>query len=139
MSTVVIVVDDEEADRYLVRRRLLKAGGFADIREATSGDELLQEYFPDARAMVEPATSVLMLMDVNMHGRDGFETIEEIQRRMDGYQNPPKVAVIVYSSSGHTIDRAKADRIHLVKGYITKPLETAHISLVRQVCELITG
>src|SRR5690606_16628795 len=61
--TKVLVVDDEEVSRYLVRQ-LLPRGAF-DIREAASGVDGLE------RVRQEPPD--VILVDLNMDPMDGFE------------------------------------------------------------------
>lgn len=133
MNIPVVVVDDEEADRYLVKRRLARVGGFAEVIEEPSGDRFLEDYSSGYLAEAAASTSLLVLMDINMPGRNGFETIEELQRRMDDGQGLSSIAVMMFTSSNNVRDRERADEFSIVKGYITKPLDD---SGVRHIMDL---
>lgn len=82
--TRVLLIDDEEVSRYLIRQ-LLPRGAF-DLREATSGEEGLR-----AVAAERPD---LILLDLNMPGANGFEILE----RLKGAGGVPPVPVIIVSS-----------------------------------------
>lgn len=99
----VLVVDDEPELREMVRR-YLEAEDFA-VTEAGDGDaalELMQTAVPD-----------LIILDVTMPGRDGFEVLQELRRTS-------KVPVIMLTARTEEIDRV----VGLTVGaddYITKP------------------
>lgn len=99
----VLVVDDEPELREMVRR-YLEAEDFA-VTEAGDGDaalELMKTTAPD-----------LIVLDVTMPGRDGFEILRELRRTTN-------VPVIMLTARTEEIDRV----IGLTVGaddYITKP------------------
>lgn len=102
MSTI-LVVDDEPELREMVRR-YLEAEGFKVI-EAVDGDSALE-----ALAISEPD---LVLLDVSMPGRDGFETLQELR-------HSTTIPVIMLTARAEEIDRV----IGLTVGaddYVTKP------------------
>ncbi len=102
MSTI-LVVDDEPELREMVRR-YLEAEGFKVI-EAVDGDSALE-----ALAISEPD---LVLLDVSMPGRDGFETLQELR-------HSTTMPVIMLTARAEEIDRV----IGLTVGaddYVTKP------------------
>jgi signal transduction histidine kinase/CheY-like chemotaxis protein len=68
--TRVLVVDDEEVSRYLVRQLLPR--GTYDVREAATGIEGL------AQLRDEPPDVVLL--DLNMAGMDGFQFLDQLDR-----------------------------------------------------------
>ncbi len=99
----MLVVDDEPELREMVRR-YLEAEDFA-VTEAGDGDaalELMKTTAPD-----------LIVLDVTMPGRDGFEILRELRRTTN-------VPVIMLTARTEEIDRV----IGLTVGaddYITKP------------------
>lgn len=132
----VVVVDDEQVDRYIVKRRMSKLDAFGDVTEATSGDRFLDDYFESGQELVEGVPPpLLILMDVNMPGRNGFETVEEIQRRMTNGQGPESFVIMMFTSSGNPNDRARAKTLDAVKGYITKPLDEKGIETILALYE----
>ena len=90
--TRVLVVDDSASTRRVVRRALTTSGvPNAGIREAVNGLEAL--------AMIAEDPPQLVLSDVNMPLMDGFELLEEMQKR--GYIGTiPVVMITTRSSTG---------------------------------------
>lgn len=129
----VVVVDDEEVDRYIVKRRLSSTGQFGDVLEAETGDAFLEMFFNGHLELQEAPDPLLVLMDVNMPGRDGFETIEEMQRRMAVGRGPESVAVLMFTSSDNLEDRERAAALSAVKGYITKPMDGVDVEKILQM------
>lgn len=80
----IVVVDDEEVFRSLTASLLRGAGH--DVRAFAEAD--------DALAAIEALGADLLLTDLFMPGKEGFETIREAQRRW------PALPVIVISGGG---------------------------------------
>lgn len=132
----VVVIDDEKVDRYIVKRRMSKLDVFGDVIEATNGDRFLDEYFQNENEFQDSVPPpLLLLMDVNMPGRNGFETVEEIQRRMVDGRGPESIVIMMFTSSGNENDRARAESLDAVKGYITKPLDEKGIETILELYE----
>ena len=66
---LVLVVDDDEAVRTMLYKIMLSND--LDVDQASSGAEALE--------LVEQKDYDLMLLDINMHGIDGFEVINTIR------------------------------------------------------------
>jgi two-component system cell cycle response regulator DivK len=106
MSKRILVVEDQEDNRRIVRD-LLTSAGYETI-EAVSGEEgvaMTQTHRPD-----------LILMDIQLPGLDGYEATRRIKAD-PALRQIPIIAVTSYALSG---DDAKA----LAAGcdaYVTKP------------------
>ncbi len=106
MSKAILVVEDQEENRYLLRRLLTRAG--YDMIEAVSGEDGIvsaEQHRPD-----------LILMDIQLPGLDGYEATRRIKAN-PALQSIPVIAVTSYALSG---DEAKA----LAAGcdaYVAKP------------------
>src|SRR5215218_351762 len=110
----VLVVDDEEAARYGMRRAL---GGFGyEIEEAGSVE--------DARALVSARRPDLMLLDVNLPGVSGLEYLRELAG--EGEQSPLVVMVTAYGSERVAVEAIKAGAYD----YLSKPFEIDDLRLV---------
>jgi DNA-binding NtrC family response regulator len=109
MPSTVLIVDDEKNIRRTVRM-VLEGEGFS-VDEASSGEEALAR-LPDLGADV-------MLLDVQLPGISGLETIERVAK-MKGLDPQPTVIMI----SGHA---TLADAVRAVKAgaydLIEKPLD----------------
>jgi two-component system cell cycle response regulator DivK len=117
---LVLVVEDNDMNMKLFRD-VLKATGYRTL-EATSGEDALQlaaEHAPD-----------LVLMDSQLPGIDGFETLR-LLRENTRTAGTPVVALTAQAMAG--------DRERFLEsgfdGYISKPVDLpAFIGTVRRYC-----
>jgi two-component system LytT family response regulator len=105
MTLRVLIVDDEEPARLLVREHLAHATDVEIVGEAANG-------FEAVRAVGELKPDLLFL-DVRMPKLDGFEVIELLA----GPERPAVVFVTAYEE--HAL---RAFRVHAVD-YLLKPIE----------------
>lgn len=66
---MILVIDDNEAERKLVRK-VLESGSY-QVREAADGDAGI--------ALFREAQPELVICDLKMPGKDGWETMREIR------------------------------------------------------------
>jgi PAS domain S-box-containing protein len=118
-SGTILVVDDNEAERYYVARVLRKAG--FEIAEAGSGEEALR------RAVDVPD---LITLDVRLPDLSGFE----VCRRLKGDLATRDIPVLHISASYTTPD-AKAEGLDSgADGYLTHPVNpTELVATVRSL------
>jgi two-component system, cell cycle response regulator DivK len=103
----ILVVEDNPLNLKLVRD-VLGAAGY-DVVSATSGEEGLQ-----AAAELPPA---LVLMDLQLPGIDGIETLRQLrQGTLD-----PQVPIIAVTASAMTEDHERVERAGF-DDYIEKPI-----------------
>ena len=106
----VLVVDNEEVDRELLRQ-LLEPTGFL-VTQAASGEDALQVL----RSLDRDALPDAILMDLAMPGIDGWETIRRL--RAEGLSGAP-VAIV----SANAFDRRLDNDLGIVAGdYVLKPV-----------------
>jgi two-component system, cell cycle response regulator DivK len=106
MSKRILVVEDTEDNRQIIRDLLSSAG--YELIEAADGAEgvaLAQSQHPD-----------LILMDIQLPQMDGYEATRRI-RAVPGLAAVPIIAVTSYALSG---DEAKT-RAAGCDGYVAKP------------------
>ena len=113
MSRRVLIVDDEEAARYGMRRALEREGYVLD--EAGSADE--------ARRRVAAAAPDLVLLDVNLPGQSGLEYLSELAT----LANPPLVVIITAHGSERMAVEAIKSGAH---DYLSKPFDVDELRLV---------
>jgi two-component system cell cycle response regulator DivK len=106
MSTLILVIEDQEDNRRIMRDLFTNAG--YEVIEATNGEEgvtLAETQHPD-----------LILMDIQLPGIDGYETTRRIKINPD-LSGITIIAVTSYALSG---DDAKAFEAGC-DGYVAKP------------------
>jgi DNA-binding response OmpR family regulator len=105
----VLVVDDEP-NILLSLQFLMKNAGY-EVRTAKDGDEALAE--------LERGVPDLILLDVMMPKRDGFEVCQRIR----GHPQWKVVPIIMLTARGRPIEREKGLALG-ANDYITKPFST---------------
>ena len=104
MANQVLIVDDDEAVLTMLYKVIRSNGIDADT--ASNGMKALE--------LVSQKTYDLILLDVNMHGMDGFEVIQEIRRR--------KINVPIIVISGRKEDYDMLYGLDIgADDYVTKP------------------
>jgi len=111
----ILIVDDEERIREVVRMCLVKLGKWEAIM-AASGQEAIQiavDRQPDA-----------ILLDVSMPGMDGLETLRQLQH----HPQTAAIPVIFLTAKAQDTDRSTYQQLG-VAGLIVKPFNPVEISL----------
>lgn len=111
----VLIVEDFEDNRYLMRR-LLEMSGF-DVLEATNGEEAI--------LIAERERPDLVLMDLSLPLLDGLAATRRI-RKCEGLENVPIVAV----SAHDTMDFQNEALAAGCNDYVTKPLDFDQLETV---------
>ncbi len=106
MSRRILVVDDQEDNRRILRD-LLTASGF-EVIEGKTGEEGV--------ALAEERTPDLILMDIQLPGIDGYEATRRIKAK-PALRAVPLIVVTSYALSG---DDAKAFAAG-ADAYVSKP------------------
>ncbi len=110
----LLIVDDEEAARYGMRRAL-NSNGY-EIAEAGSVAE--------ARTLMSARPPDLMLLDVNLPGQSGLEFLHELQKT-------PEAMPLVILITAHGNERMAVEAIKAgAYDYLAKPFEVDDLRLV---------
>ena len=104
MPDIVLIADDDQAVLTMLYKVVRSNGIEADT--AASGEEAL--------ALLEQKTYDLLLLDVNMHGMDGFQVVQAIRRR------GLKLPIIIVSGRKEDYDTLYGLDIG-ADDYVTKP------------------
>ncbi len=112
MSRSVLVVDDEP-NIVLSLEFIMKQAGF-EVRVARDGDEAL--------GAIEASLPDLVLLDVMMPNRDGYDVCQTIRA------NPAwkGIHIIMLTAKGRDIEREKGMALG-ADDYITKPFSTREV------------
>ena len=106
MSKKILVVEDQDDNRHLLRRLLTRAG--YEMIEATSGE--------DGVALAEAHRPDLILMDVQLPELDGYEATRRIKAN-PALRSIPIIAVTSYALSGDDATALAAG----CDAYVAKP------------------
>lgn len=136
MKISIVVVDDDEADRYLVKRAIRNLDFEVNFIEYSSGDSFIEGIEQEeARLTTFGITPppILVLLDINMPRMNGFQVLRRLSSTFGDGGNV--MVVTMYTSSNHAEDRADAKEFDLVKDYLVKPITTQTLSeLVERYC-----
>ena len=109
-----MIVDDEEAARYGMRRALTTLG--YNISEAGSAEA--------ARALLKQQDADLVLLDVNLPGMSGLEFLHELKE--SNGNGPLVIIVTAHGSERMAVEAVKAG----AHDYLSKPFELDDLRLV---------
>lgn len=108
----ILLVEDNEMNRDMLSRRL-KRSGF-EVMLAIDGEECM--------ASLKSVVPDLVLMDINLPGRDGYELTREIKGNPDT-AHIPVIALTAHAMSG---DREKCIQAGC-DDYDTKPVDMSSL------------
>ena len=120
MSKRILIVEDEEDNRRIIRDVLAHAG--FEIDEAATGEEAI--------ASVAARAPDLILMDIQLPGRDGYATTRHI-RTFPELQGVPVIAVTSFALVGDDTRAREAG----CNDYIAKPYSPR--ALLQKVRDLL--
>jgi DNA-binding NtrC family response regulator len=112
-KTTILIIDDEEAARYGMRRALDRPGHH--LVEAADTNE--------ARRQIERTRPDLLLLDLNLPGESGMEFLQSLPKSEDA----PLVIVITAHGSERTAVQAIKSGAY---DYLSKPFEVDELRLV---------
>jgi signal transduction histidine kinase len=107
----ILVVDDDEDARELLRRLLVEHG--CQVACASSAEEALEAL--DARACD------IMCTDIGMPGTDGYELLQRVRTSAHA-----RMSVIAVTAFARPEDRERT-RAAGFDGYVTKPIDPSHL------------
>lgn len=112
MKGKILIVDDDLDDREILRDAFTASGSDRECAFLENGERLLA-YLNDGGSEEPPA---LIMLDLNMPGKDGRETLREL-KSMDDFATIP---VVVFTTSSSHRDRLTAYQLG-ANLFLTKP------------------
>jgi CheY-like chemotaxis protein len=110
------MIDDNPTDVLLTRRALAATGIPHELHVAQDGEQGLNALLSPASDRSKPPD--LILLDLNMPRKDGFEVLKELRAQPAIGQIP----VVVLTSSTHRADVDRCYALH-ANSYLAKPVE----------------
>ena len=118
----ILIIDDDEVDRYILKRQLKEAELNFKVSEKFNGKDALdyfKTHFKNQSPLSKEFPPVVIFLDINMPLIDGFEFLKkygDLRNQFDGQ----KSYIIVFSSSDREEDKVKALSFDGVKGFLVK-------------------
>lgn len=125
-DATILLVDDDDFTRHILRRWLTQLNVQVNILEAEDGEQALEQVKTHCQATTHPR-SLLVLLDLNMPVMDGLEFLEQQVKLPPAYQQAMTVVVVSATPSAEEKERAR----RLATEIKPKPLD------VQQLLELI--
>jgi CheY-like chemotaxis protein len=135
-ATQILIAEDDENDRFLIRRAFTKAGVNLPVHFVKDGQEAvdyLQSCAPCSK--LDRPRPALLLLDLKMPRLDGFQVLEWLT----GSTQCKPTLVIVFTSSSDPRDKQRAADLG-ADGYVIKPHDGAdYISLVQDLIRQLSS
>ena len=129
----ILVVESNPAEARLIAEGFLDAGHMRKIEQLHSGEDALS-YLLREPPYQESALPDLILLDLSLPRKSGFELLEEI-RASDSLKRIP---VIILSGSADPIDVRRAYELH-ANCYLRKPNELDELLSMIKTCYRFWG
>ena len=127
----ILSVEDDDAAFHILKLAFCEAAPDIILRRARDGDQAISLLCgAPGQERIQPD---LILLNLNLPKRSGFEVLEEVKRQ----ELTNLIPVVVFSSS--SLDKDKARCLALgAERYLTKPNSFAEvIHAIRSVCGLL--
>jgi CheY-like chemotaxis protein len=123
VNRTILMVDDDPDDFFLARQAFKRGGqetGERDFQLVSDGEELMDYLYRRGRFADLENTPLpcLILLDLNMPGKDGREVLREMKQVRDFCRIP----IVVFTTSGEEEDILYSYELG-ASSYITKPAE----------------
>jgi len=129
-SFAILMIDDDEEDFILVNEALKSKGLKVDLYWAEDGDEAMNFLFHRGEYANAP-TPNLILLDLNMPGKNGFEVLRDLK----AHEGLRKIPVVILTSSRDQRDVSRGYNIG-ASSIMLKPLSFDEMANAMQsLCE----
>jgi CheY-like chemotaxis protein len=117
----VLVVDDNEIDRYILQRHLRQCGveHIVEQDDGSSALSFLQDFQHNSEVYGEKFPPTIIFLDINMPNINGFDFLEKFSN-LRKKNNFDTCIIMMYSSSEREEDRKRAVEFDFVKEYLIK-------------------
>jgi len=112
LKSPIVIVDDDADDRGLIKDAFLENNSDNNFVMLENGDQLIEFL----KSLTDSEFPSLILLDLNMPGKDGREALEEIKKDVRLHQIP----IIVFSTSSLDKDRIFSYQLG-ANCFLTKP------------------
>jgi CheY-like chemotaxis protein len=117
----VLLIDDDDDDRFLFRSIFARTGLSGDIIEKEDGEEAVQ-FFDELLKNAHIDWPDVVFLDLKMPGQNGFEVLQWIKDR----PSLKSLKIFILSGSNEPADIARARALGAVD-YIVKPMKVERL------------
>lgn len=118
----ILIIDDDEVDRYVLKRLIKEAGLNFNVFEKKDGQEaleFLERYEVDRKKNPDEFPPILIFLDINMPRVNGLQFLAEFSVLRHAIDIESCV-VMMFSSSERKEEKEKIMEHDFVKGYLVK-------------------
>lgn len=119
----IMIIDDNETDRYILKRLIKKAKIKSEIIEAENGKVALDFFINEQESLKKYPNlypPIVIFLDINMPIMGGFEFLDKFNDIKSKRANLASVVFAMFTSSEREEDIEKAKHYDFVQGFITK-------------------
>ena len=127
----VIIVDDNETALFLNTDVVEEYFDEIEVLTYSNSQEFIDGCFNNTQWLTE---HTLVLLDINMPGKYGFDVLEELEEEFEDMKN---MSFAMVTSSTLKRDRECSERYPSMIGYIVKPLEVESLSRILEGGEML--
>ncbi len=126
MRYSILIIDDNEVDRYLLKRMLKNTNLDIVTFEKSNGAkalDFLRDYEKNSKLHLDDFPPLLFFLDINMPIMNGWEFLAEFVK-LRKTTNLNSATIVMLSSSNSEAEYAKAKQFDFVSDYIVKGQHT---------------
>ena len=119
----ILIVDDSDIDRYLLKRVITKSQLPIEVFESEDGQQaldFLSSYTDNKKNLGLKFPPVIIFLDVNMPHVDGLEFLDKFSELRESQKEYQSCTLMLFSSSERQEDRDKAFSYNFVSDYLVK-------------------
>ncbi|MCB9558583.1 MAG: response regulator [Deltaproteobacteria bacterium] len=136
-GSTILMVDDDEDDRFLVKAALTRSGVQHQLVCVESGEAMI-DYLLRRRRFADPKSAPcpgIILLDLNMPGMDGEHCLRELRAHEDFKHIP----VVILTTSAAETDVKRCYQLG-ANSYVVKPLlMDTMVAALERICEYWFG
>lgn len=121
----ILLVDDNEADNFLHKRALKKAGYSESVFVEESVESALDTF---SQHQKNNSPFEIIILDINMPGFSGWDFIDKLKDEFSADIQLPEIFIM--TTSYNPDDKVRAKGLDCVSDFITKPLTLEKIKLI---------
>ena len=131
MSKYLIIAEDDEDDRFLLKSAFAETGNKAELIFVSDGLELVNLFKKiDAGTMKDLPS--LLIVDLNMPKKNGREAISEINEKPYFKTFP----TVIFSTSDNLLEREKCKSLGIHNFYVKPPSYSKILEMVNEFMRL---